>query len=82
VDKDTKNLRKKYQINYAQALSKMKHNLVRFLLMEKRILNDALQKMVNCISLTKKAVRDGRSNPRKLKNIKNNIYFAGYKYFL
>lgn len=79
VDKDTKNLRRKYQINYAQALSKMKHNLVRFLLMEKRILNDALQKMVNYISLTKEAVRDGRSNPRKLKNIKNNIHFAGYK---
>jgi|GEM_PF-5595377 hypothetical protein len=50
--------------------------------MIKRILNDALQKMVNYISLTKEAVRDGRSNPRKLKNIKNNIHFVGYKYSL
>ncbi len=77
--KATTHFNLKYKINFAQALSKMKHQIIQLTLL---IGNDCLfliHRTIKYISRTVEAVRDGRSNPRKLKNIKNNIHFTAYK---
>ena len=78
VEKTTKHRRLKYQINFAQALSKMKHQIVRLL---RHGYKDILliRQLINYLSQTVEAVRNGRSYKRKLKNIKNDIHFAAYK---
>jgi hypothetical protein len=78
VDERTPKLKQRYQINYAQALSKMKHRIV--LLIHKA--EDAtvlIKQTVEYLSKTIEAVRKGRSYPRILKNIKNDIHFSSYK---
>jgi len=78
VDKRTKHLRRSYQVNHAQALSKMKHRIIRLLRAtrdkERLIIETAIY-----MSKTIEAVRGGRSYPRRLKNIKNDIHFPAYK---
>ena len=79
VDKRTKHLRRSYQINHAQALSKMKHRIIRLLRHNKRERKRLIIETASYISKTVEAVRGGRSYPRKLKNIKNDIHFPAYK---
>lgn len=79
VDKKTENLELNYQVNAAQALSKMKHQLVTFIVNANRGILREIERVVNYISVTIEAVRDGRSVPRPLKNIKNDIHFPAYK---
>ena len=79
VDKRTQNLKLDYQVNSAQALSKMKHQLVTFILGAHKDILQAIRRMVDYISVTIEAVREGRSMPRNLKNIKNDIHFTAYK---
>ena len=79
VDIKTRNRALNYQINYAQALSKMKHRIVDLLCSKQIALRTLIKETVHYISLTIEAIRDGRSNPRNLKNIKNDIHFAAYK---
>jgi hypothetical protein len=79
VDKRVKNLKRHYQVNYAQALSKMKHRIVMMINAKGRQLSQLITEAVEYISKTVEAVREGRSYPRKLKNIKNNIHFSAYK---
>ena len=62
-----------------QALSKMKHQLVTFILGAHKDILQAIRRMVDYISVTIEAVREGRSVPRNLKNIKNDIHFTAYK---
>jgi len=71
--------RLKYQINSAQALSKMKHNIVTFILQAANGILVKLEQMIDYISRSVEAVRGGRSSPRSLKNIKNDIHFSAYK---
>ena len=79
VDKRTRELRLSYQVNFAQALSKMKHQLVTFIrhTPEGFLLN--INRAISYIATTVEAVREGRSAPRLLKNIKNDIHFPAYK---
>ena len=45
-------------------------------------LNDkalVIQRTIRYISQTIEAVRDGRSAPRRLKNLKDDIHFPAYK---
>jgi hypothetical protein len=79
VDKKTQKLQLTYQVNFAQALSKMKNQLVIFILnVSEGILVD-IHRTIHYIAETVEAVREGRSAPRKLKNIKNDIHFPAYK---
>lgn len=78
-DKKTRNLKLNYQINYAQALSKMKNKITLFIISKKELIEDMIKQTVLYISKTREAVREGRTYPRKLKNIKNNIHFCSYK---
>ncbi len=79
VDKRTQYLRRNYQINYAQALSKMKHRIILLITAESAKISSLIKQSVMYISKTIEAVRGGRSYPRRLKNIKNDIHFPAYK---
>jgi hypothetical protein len=75
VDKRTRYLRRNYQINHAQALSKMKHRMILIIRSKASELTTLIKQTVEYISKTVEAVRGGRSYPRRLKNIKNDIHF-------
>lgn len=79
VDKRVRHLKRNYQINYAQALSKMKHRIVMLINTKAIQLSRLIKETVEYISRTVEAVRGGRSYPRRLKNLKNNIHFPAYK---
>ncbi len=79
VDERTRYLKRNYQINYAQALSKMKHRIVLLIMNKSADIIALIKQTVEYISKTTEAVRGGRSYPRKLKNIKNDIHFSAYK---
>ena len=75
----TKDLKLEYKVNFAQALSKMKHHLVYLIRHAQEDITMIIKRTVRYISQTIEAVRDGRSVPRKLKNLKNDIHFPAYK---
>jgi len=79
VIKKTKSLKLKYQINFAQAISKMKHRMVCLILHANSDTKLLIDQTIRYIGKTIEAIRDGRSMPRKLKNIKNDIHFSAYK---
>ena len=79
VDKRTRYLRRNYQINYAQALSKMKHRIVLLITSQTDKVTALIKQSIEYLSKTIETVRTGRSYPRRLKNIKNNIHFPAYK---
>jgi len=79
VDKRTRDLRQKYQINYAQALSKMKHRIILLITRQTDKVTALIKQSIEYLSKTVEAVRPDRSYPRRLKNIKNNIHYAAYK---
>ncbi len=79
VDKKTLKLQLTYQVNFAQALSKMKNQLVLFILNVSEGILLGIHRTIHYIAETVEAVREGRSAPRKLKNIKNDIHFPAYK---
>lgn len=79
IDKRTKYLRRCYQINHAQALSKMKHQLIRLIRCTTDDIKQLIRQTAEYMSKTIEAVREHRSYPRRLKNIKNDIHYSAYK---
>jgi len=79
VKKCTSHRRRTYKINFAQALSKMKHRIVKLILQSSQGIRSFIERTVHYIYKTIEAVRLGRSAPRRLKNIKNDIHFPAYK---
>lgn len=80
VDKKAKNRSQRHQVNFAQALSKMKHLIVEFVYHAKsKLLEELLISRVQYISLTTEPIRPGRSVPRRVKNIKNKVHHPAYK---
>jgi len=79
ITTNTKHLKLKYQINFAQALSKMKHKIVRLVLHAHDDIKLFIQQTVHYVSKTIEAVREGRSTPRRLKNTKHGSHFSAYK---
>ena len=79
VDENTRHLKRNYQINHAQALSKMKHRMVSIIISSTADIRALIKRIIIYISKTTEAIREGRSYPRKLKNIKNDIHFPAYK---
>ncbi len=79
IEKKTQHHQLKYQINFAQAISKMKHRIVYLIQQVHSDITLFIKRTIQYISQTIEAVRDGRSAPRRLKNIKNNIHFPAYK---
>jgi len=79
IQKKTQHRRLKYQINFAQALSKMKHKIVLLILQSQPNATNSLKTVSTYLGQTIEAVRPGRSTPRRLKNIKNDIHYPAYK---
>ena len=59
----TQQLKHKYQINFAQALSKMKHRIVRLVLHAGNDIQLFIERTIAYVSKTIEAVREGRSTP-------------------
>jgi hypothetical protein len=76
VTTKTKDLELKYQIKFAQAISKMKHKIVCLILHAHSEIKLLIEQTLRNASKTIEAVRDGRSVPQRLKNINNDIYFS------
>jgi hypothetical protein len=57
----------------------MKHQLIILILDAHKGILQLIRQIIDYISVTIEAVRDGRSMPRILKNIKNDIHFTVYK---
>lgn len=79
VSTSTRCLKKHYQINFAQALSKMKHTVITLILNVRDHFSTRIQNAIHYLSQTIEAVRPGRSVPRRLKHYKNDIHFPAYK---
>lgn len=79
IARETKHRKLKYQINFAQALSKMKHRIVYLISYAHGDILLLITQTINYIGRTIESVREGRSAPRRLKNIKNDIHYPAYK---
>ena len=79
IVKKTQHHQLTYQINFAQAVSKMKHRIVYLIRQAHSDITLFIKRTILYISQTIEAVRDGRSVPRRLKNLKNGIHFPSYK---
>ena len=79
VVKKTKERKRKYQVNFAQALSKMKHHLVYMIRYAHEGITATIKRTIYYSGKTVEAIRYGRTVPRKLKTIKNDIHFPSYK---
>jgi hypothetical protein len=79
VDSKTEHRKLSYQINFAQAASKMKHKIVCLIVYADTGIKQLIEQMIGYISKTIEAVREGRTAPRRLKNIKNDIHYSSYK---
>ena len=79
IEKKIQHQQLNYQINFAQAVSKMKHRIVYLIRQAHSDITLFIKRTILYISQTIEAVRDGRSVPRRLKNLKNGIHFPAYK---
>lgn len=79
IHKKSRNLKLKYKVNFAQAVSKMKHKIVRLILHADAEIKLLIEQTICYIGKTVEAIREGRSAPRTLKNIKNDIHYSAYK---
>lgn len=78
VDKTTAKRELHYQINFAQALSKMKNTLVEWFQLTTDRLRKRLEMFIGYIACTIEPVRDGRSYERP-KSKQNRRYYCAYK---
>ncbi len=69
VEKNTQKLKKMYQINFAQSLSKMKHEIIRLLRASKIELKNLIDEIVIYMSKKFEIVRKGQ---------KNNVNYYNY----
>ena len=79
VDKATSHRKHDYQINFAQALSKMKNTLVELLLFSTQKLQSKLEMLIDFMACTIEPIREGRSYPRPKSKMKNRIFYCNYK---
>jgi len=79
VDKATAHRRHDYQVNFAQALSKMKNILVELLLFSARKLQGKLEALIDYMACTIEPLRRGRSYSRSNSKSKNRIFYCNYK---
>ena len=68
-----------YQVNFAQALSKMKNTLVELLLLSAQKLQNKLEALIDYVACTIEPIRSGRSYSRPKSKLKNRIFYCNYK---
>jgi len=79
VDKATTHRKHDYQVNFAQALSKMKNTLVELLLISTQKLQNRLKLLIDYMACTIEPIREGRSYSRPKSKMKNRIFYCNYK---
>lgn len=81
VDKTKRKTKYPYQINYAQALSKMKNTIITLLDLMKncKALEERITALIKYIAQTTEAIRVGRSFKRPDFKIKNRKFYSAYK---
>jgi len=79
ADSRTRKLQNRYQINFAQALSKMKHRIIALIDLTGHALQALIMETIHYISITVEAIKDGRSFSRPKSKMKNKIYYMAYK---
>lgn len=79
VNTKIKHRKLSYQINFAQAASKMKHKIICLILHAGTEVKRLIEQTIAYISKTVEAAREGRVASRRLKNIKNDIHYSAYK---
>ena len=68
-----------YQVNFAQALSKMKHTVVVLIRGSVKALRYLIAKTIDYLALTIEPVREARSFTRRRSNLKKRSYYSCYK---
>ena len=79
VDKAMAHRQYDYQVNFAQALSKMKNTLVELLLLSVQELLYKLEALIDYMACTIEPIRKGRSYSRENSKLKNRIFYCNYK---
>jgi hypothetical protein len=79
VDKETAHRKHDYQINFAQALSKMKNTVVELLALSARELLHRLEELFDYMACTIEPIRKGRSYSRSNSKSKNRVFYCNYK---
>jgi hypothetical protein len=79
VDKATAHRQHDYQVNFAQALAKMKNILIELLLLSARTLQGTLEALIDYIACTIEPLRRGRRYNRSDAKSKNRIFYCTYK---
>lgn len=79
VDKATTHRKHDYQVNFAQALSKMKNTLVELLQLSAKELQRRLGALIDYVACTIEPIRNGRSYSRPNSKSKNRIFYCNYK---
>ena len=79
VDKSTAHRKHRYQVNFAQAVSKMKNSVVELLAISVHCLQEKLRLLVGYIACTIEPIREGRKYSRPKSKMKNKLHFSAYK---
>jgi len=79
VDKATAHRKHDYQVNFAQALSKMKNTVIELLALSVQELLYRLEALVDYMACTIEPIRKGRSYNRPKSKSKNRIFYCNYK---
>ena len=79
VDKATPHRKHNYQVNFAQALSKMKNTLVELLQLSAQKLQNRLRALIDYMACTIEPIRSGGSYSRPKSKLKNRTFYCNYK---
>ena len=79
VDKATAHRKYAYQVNFAQALSKIKNTLLELLWLSTQKLQRRLKELIDHMACTIEPIRKGRSYSRPKSKLKNRIFYCNYK---
>ncbi|MFT7525629.1 MAG: hypothetical protein ACI9LY_000769 [Arenicella sp.] len=79
IDRNRKGRRLPYQVNFAQALSKMKNTLVKLILLSSERLKKRLTDLIGYIAYTLEPVRPNRSYDRKVCKTNGRAFSMNYK---
>lgn len=79
VDRTTVHRKYDYQVNFAQALSKIKNTLLELLWFSAQTLQSRLRALIDHIACTIEPIRKGRSYSRPKSKMKNRVFYCNYK---
>ena len=79
VDKETHHRKYDYQVNFAQALSKMKDTVIELIWLAAAQLQGRIKTLIEYIACSIEPIRGGRSFNRPESKIKNKKHYLCYK---